>query len=112
MTPDDTIRLRHIADALESAIHFVKGRRREDLDKDQMLCFALVRALEIVGEAASKVSDQTRQEQAQVPWATIVGMRHRLIHAYFDIDLEILWTTATEAAPVLLAQIKPLLDSH
>lgn len=101
MKPDDAIRLRHIADALEAAINFVKGRRREDLDNDQMLAFGLVHALQIVGEAASKISDETRNEQPQIPWATIIGMRHRLVHAYFDIDLGILWTTATQAAPVL-----------
>jgi uncharacterized protein with HEPN domain len=110
MTPDDRIRLHHIADALESAIRFVQGRRREDLDKDQMLVFALVHALQIVGEAAGKVSAEMRSEQPVIPWATIVGMRHRLVHAYFDIDLDILWTTAVEAAPALLAQIKPLLE--
>jgi uncharacterized protein with HEPN domain len=110
MTPDDRIRLHHIADALESTIRFVQGRRREDLHNDQMLVFALVHALQIVGEAANKMSTEARDEQPQIPWAIIVGMRHRLVHAYFDIDLDILGTTATEAAPALLAQIKPILD--
>ena len=111
MKPDDRIRLHHIADALNSAIRFVQGRRREDLDSDEMLAFALVHALQIVGEAAGKVSAETRAQRPGVPWSTMIGMRHRLVHAYFDINLDILWTTAAEAAPALLAQIQPLLDA-
>jgi uncharacterized protein with HEPN domain len=110
MKPDDRVRLHHIVDALKSAMRFTQDRRREDLDKDEMLAFALVHALQIVGEAASKISIETRDEHPRIPWATIIGMRHRLVHAYFDINLDVLWTTATEAAPALLAQIKPLLD--
>jgi uncharacterized protein with HEPN domain len=110
MKRDDLIRLNHIADALRSAIGFTQGRRREDLDNDQMLAFALIHALQIVGEAASKISLETRNEHSQIPWATIIGMRHRLVHAYIDINLNLLWTTATESVPALLAQIEPLLD--
>ncbi|SEE46691.1 Uncharacterized conserved protein, contains HEPN domain [Rhizobiales bacterium GAS188] len=107
MTPDDHVRLRHMADALRSVIRFTEGRHRDDLDKDEMLAFALVHAIQIVGEAASKISVETRDEHPQIPWAAVIGMRHRLIHAYFDINLDILWVTATEAAPALLAQIGP-----
>jgi uncharacterized protein with HEPN domain len=110
MKPDDRVRLHHIVDALNSTIRFTVGRRRDDLDKDEMLAFALVHALQIVGEAASKISIDTREQNPQIPWATIIGMRHRLVHAYVDIDLDLVWTTATEAAPALLAQVKPLLD--
>jgi len=110
MAPDDRIRIRHIADALESAIRFTQGRRREDLDTDEMLAFALVHAIQIVGEAATRISPETREETLGIPWAAI-GMRHRLVHAYFDINLDILWTTATEAAPDLLAKVSPFLGS-
>ena len=110
MKPDDRVRLHHIVDALNSTIRFTVGRRREDLDKDEILAFALVHALQIVGEAASKISVETRDKHSQIPWAIIIGMRHRLVHAYFDINLDPVWTTGTEAAPALLAQVKPLLD--
>jgi len=110
MSPDDRVRLRHIADALNSAMRFTHGRRREDLDGDEMLAFALVHALQIAGEAAARVSAETRAECPGIPWATMIGMRHRLVHAYFDINFDILWTTAVEAAPALLAQVQPLLD--
>lgn len=110
MKPDDRIRLRHMADALTSIGRFVAGRQRQDLDNDQMLAYALVHALQIVGEAASKITTETRAMHPAIPWAEIIGMRHRLVHAYIDIDLDLVWTTATEAAPALLAQIAPLLE--
>ena len=93
-------------EASEQALTFVAGRERADLDKDTMLRFALTRAVEIVGEAANQVSEAGRAEIAEVPWVQIVGMRNRLIHAYFDIDRGILWDTVQLALPALLAQLK------
>ena len=110
MRAEDRVRLWHIADALNSAIRFTQGRRREDLDNDEMLTFALVHALQIVGEAATRVSTETRDLCPDIPWADVVGMRNRLVHAYFDVNLDILWATAVGAAPVLLAKIEVLLD--
>jgi uncharacterized protein with HEPN domain len=68
---------------------------------------ALSRAVEIVGEAANQVSESGRSELPGVPWPQIVGMRNRLVHAYFDIDRDILWDTVQIALPVLLAQLRP-----
>jgi uncharacterized protein with HEPN domain len=81
MKPDDQIRLRHIADALRTTIRFIEGRNREDLDKDEMLAFALLHAIQIVGDAAVKVSVEFRDQHPQIPWALTTGMRHRLVHA-------------------------------
>jgi uncharacterized protein with HEPN domain len=106
MNPRDRGRLRHIVDALAAATEFVQGRKRSDLDSDQMLLFALVRAIEIVGEAASRISPETRAEMPDVPWPSIMSMRHRLVHAYFDINRDILWTTVTEAAPPVAQSLK------
>jgi uncharacterized protein with HEPN domain len=110
MKPTDRVRLRHIIDALASMIRFTEGRRREDLDKDEMLTFALVYAVQIVGEAANRVSVEFRDRHPEVPWTIIIGMRHRLVHAYSDINYDILWATVTEAAPELLAQVTSLVD--
>ncbi len=73
-----------------------------------MLTFALLRAIEIVGEAAARVSAPTREAAADIPWGLIVSMRNRLIHAYFDIDHEIVWKAATEELPQLLPQVARL----
>jgi uncharacterized protein with HEPN domain len=108
MRPDDRVRIRHIVDAAETARDFVAGRTRADLDTDRMLLFALVRAVEIIGEAASRLSDETRNAAPVVPWPRIVSMRNRLIHVYFDIDHDVLWKTATEEIPQLLTLLRPL----
>ena len=109
MDPRDQVRLQHLADALKSAIRFAQGRQRGDLDTDEMLLFALVRAIEIAGEAASQVTVETRAQLPDLPWASIIGMRNRLVHAYFDIDRDILWTTVAEAAPPLAERLKNVL---
>jgi uncharacterized protein with HEPN domain len=109
MNPRDRVRLQHLVDALNSAIRFVQGRERDDLDTDEMLLFALVRAIEIAGEAASQVTAETRARLPDLPWSSIVGMRNRLVHAYFDINRDILWTTVTEAAPLLAERVKNVL---
>jgi uncharacterized protein with HEPN domain len=92
-------------DAAESALQFVTERSRADLNSDRMLLFALVRAVEIIGEAAGKVSPEAQAELAQVPWSALIGMRNRLIHAYFDVDRDILWATVTSSLPELLKQL-------
>jgi uncharacterized protein with HEPN domain len=111
MNPPDRARLRHLVDALNAATRFVLGRTRSDLDTDEMLLFALVRAVEVAGEAASRVTADTRSELPDVPWNSIVGMRNRLVHAYFDVDRDILWTTVTVAVPPLLKRLAEELDA-
>lgn len=75
-----------------------------------MLRFALVRAVEIVGEAAAKVSVETRQLAPGIPWREAVGIRNRLIHAYFEVDLDVLWRTAQDDLPQLHQSLQALLD--
>ena len=94
-----------MVDAIEASSTFIAGRSRQDLDTDRMLVFALVRAVEIIGEAASRLSSEGRAEVPGLPWSSIVGMRNHLIHAYFDVDLDILWNTVTQALPPLGDQI-------
>lgn len=81
MRADDQIRLRHMVDAAEDVQRFIAGRRRAELETDRMLLFALVRAIEIIGEAAGKVSTETQDLHAEIPWQAIIGMRNRLVHA-------------------------------
>ena len=111
MKPDDRIRLMHIEDALGHAIRFTEGRGWADLDTDPMPTFALLYAIQTVGEAANNISLETRDQHPLIPWPAIIGMRHRLVHSYADVDHDILWTTATEAAPELLAKVTRILAS-
>lgn len=71
-----------------------------------MLVLALIKCVEIIGEAANKVSEECRQELQGIPWADIVGMRHRLIHGYFDINLDIVWRTVKQELPELISELK------
>ena len=111
MRPDDRIRLQHMADALSTAIRFTERRSLEELDKDAMLSFSLRYAVQIVGEAANKMSQEMREQHPQFPWSDIIGMRHRLVHGYIDIEPDILWKTVTEDAPLLLAQVTAILEA-
>ena len=107
MPPEDNARIVHMIEAAQSAVKFCHGRKRSDLDNDEMLLFAIVRAIEIIGEAASKVSLQRRASIPAVPWPSIISMRNRLAHAYFDINCGIVWETATVEVPELLALLLP-----
>ena len=109
MQREDAIRLRHMLDAAEEAARFVAGASRSDLDTNRMLAFALVRAIEIVGEAAGKVSQETRIAYPDLPWRDMLGMRNRIIHAYFDIDLDRVWDTVTEDLPPLADRLRAVL---
>src|SRR5215210_5858252 len=95
MRDDDRVCILHMVDAAEAVAQFVAGRTRDDLEQDRMLLFALAHAIEILGEAANKVSPEVRAVAPQIPWAAIVAMRNRLIHGYFDINTTIVWKTAT-----------------
>jgi uncharacterized protein with HEPN domain len=108
MRPEDRVRIQHILDACESIARFLAGRQREDLDADEMLLFALLRAVEIIGEAATRVSEEARSLLPAVPWARIVAMRNRLIHGYFEVNNDIVWRTATEDVPTLAAALAHL----
>lgn len=99
---DDLTRLKHIRDAAMTAINFVKNRDREDLDNEQMLSLALVRLVEIMGEAANNVSLTCQTSYPQIPWREIVGMRNRIVHAYFDVDLDVIWQVVKDDLPKLL----------
>jgi len=109
MNEADVIRLRHMADAAAEALEFARGRSRSDLDTDRMLLRALVKDVEIIGEAAAKVTEATQRKTAAIPWQAIVTMRNRLVHGYFDINFDIVWSTITDDLPALLVALEKLL---
>ena len=112
MRREDEVRLRHMLDAAREALVFADGRKRGELETDRMLVLSLVKDIEIVGEAANQVSDAARAQFAEIPWQDIVAMRHRLVHAYFDINLDILWRTVQQDLPELADAIERILDQR
>lgn len=107
MPEQDDIRMRHMLDAAREAVSFAQGRTRGDLDTDRQLVLALVKDVEIVGEAATRVAEPARRRLPEIPWERLVGMRNRLVHAYFDINLDIVWKTVTEDLPGLISLLEP-----
>jgi uncharacterized protein with HEPN domain len=103
---DDLTRLKHIRDSAKEALSFVNDRTREDLDRDRMLSLALVRLIEIMGEAANHVSEPCQAKYFQIPWRPIIGMRNRIIHAYFNVDLDIVWQVITQDLGSLLIEVE------
>lgn len=110
MLRNDLVRVHHMLDATREALEFVAGKTREDLDADRVLSLACTRLLEVVGEAASQVSQEFRAQHPQVPWAQIVSMRNRLIHAYFDVNLDVLWETLATDLPSLLKDLEEIVE--
>jgi len=110
MQKDDAVRLRHMLEAAREALSFAQGRTRQDLDTDRMLTFSLVKAIEILGEAAARTSDDLRNQYPSIPWPQITAMRNRLIHAYFDINLDRIWDTVTDDLPPLVADLEQIIS--
>jgi uncharacterized protein with HEPN domain len=98
-------------DTAREAESFSRNKSRKSLDTDRKLALALVKCIEIIGEAAAQISNESREALPQIPWSDIIAMRNRLIHAYFDINLDILWKTVIEDLPPLISELEKILDS-
>jgi len=92
------------------AVGLAKGRTRGDIDTDRLLNLSLVRLLEIVGEAAARLSSETRDHYPHIPWPDIIGLRNRLIHGYDIVDFDILWDIVNDDLPPLIAQLHEVVD--
>lgn len=110
MRPEDEIRLRHMLDDATEALEFLADRSLGDLADDRKLALALVKEIEIIGEAAFQMADQSRAEISDIPWPAVINMWHRLVHAYHDINLNAVWSTVLEDLPPLIEALKKFLD--
>jgi uncharacterized protein with HEPN domain len=111
MQGEDAIRIRHMLDAAQEAVSFTKGKKRQDLDANRMLALSLIKLIEIIGEAASGLTAELRQQHADIPWQDIVSMRNRLVHAYFDIDLDRVWDTMIGDLPRLIMDLQQMAET-
>ena len=108
---DDTILLTDMLDYARRAVIAIEGQSREALDTDTVLVGALERFVEIIGEAASRLSVTTRECEPEIPWHEIIAMRNRLVHGYFAVDLDILWTVVNDDLPELIDALDRLIKS-
>jgi len=98
---DDKVYLRHILDAIERIERYVQGVEQEEFEAEELLQDGVIRQLEIIGEAARRVSSDLKALYSEVPWRDIVDMRNKLIHDYFGVDVELVWMTAKRDVPAL-----------
>jgi uncharacterized protein with HEPN domain len=105
----DKASLCHMLDHVTEAIAVAEGRSRTDLESDRLLNLALVRLLEIVGEAATRVTEDRRCRSPEIPWADIIGLRNRLIHGYDVVDFDILWDIVRDDLPPLATELRKAL---
>ena len=106
---ETVVRLRHMLDAANEAVALSRDRLRQDLDTDRMLNLALVRLLEVIGEAANRISDDEHSRYNEIEWAQIISLRNRLIHGYDEVDFDILWQIITGDLPVLVTKLEHIL---
>ncbi len=109
---DDFPRLHHILDAAQRARGHLKGKKRADLDEDDLLGLGLIRLLEIIGEAAWGISEELRAKYPEIAWRQMSSMRNRLIHGYFDVNYDLVWETVMAELPPLMRQIKGVLKKE
>jgi uncharacterized protein with HEPN domain len=102
---DTLIRLQDMRDHAQEAVTLIQGRSRTDLNADRVLSLALVRLLEIVGEAANRLPRDVQDRYSAIPWPEIIGLRNRLIHGYGAIDLDIVWRILSADLPPLVAAL-------
>jgi uncharacterized protein with HEPN domain len=96
-------------DSAKEAVEFAAGNSREDLDEDRKLLLAIIKSIEIIGEAASKVTEACKAKNDNIPWNDIIGMRNRLSHGYFDVNLDIVWQTVKTDLPDLIKALEEAL---
>jgi len=107
MAHDDAVYLGHMLDMTRRAVKAIKSKSRAKYDKDDMLRLGLTHLVQVIGEAASKVSEKFQREHPEIPWRKIIGMRHRIVHDYMRVDEDVLWQVVTTDLPALL----PLLEA-
>jgi uncharacterized protein with HEPN domain len=111
MASPDAFFLRHMIDALRRLEAYVTGTTREGSRENPVLQDAVLRQLTVLGEAAGKVSPAVTRSHPDIPWPDVTGIRHKLVHDYFVIDVDVVWTTATEDAPALQLLVEAALEN-
>lgn len=107
----DLLRLNHMLDGAMEIVEFTNNKARKDLD-NRLLNLAIVHLLEIIGEAANGISEETKNKYQGIPWYALIGMRNRLIHGYFNTDLDVVWETTQTDIPDLIIELKKIIKTE
>jgi len=111
MQRDDGAFLLDMLDSAQEAVSIVGDQTLTEFSEDRLNQLSVLKLIEIVGEAANQVSDETREAHPNIPWKDVINMRHRLVHGYFDIDYEIVWNTVNTDLPALIDKLEPIVGS-
>ena len=110
-SPDrDRLHLLYMLDVAEHSQQFIKDRARDDLHNDRSLQFMLAKAVELIGESANQISNELRVRNSQIPWRKIIGMRHVLVHNYWQVEMDVLWDTVIVDIPLLIDELRRILN--
>lgn len=106
MPPDDSVYVGHMLEMVRKAVDKMRRKRRGDFDDDENLRLALAHLIQIVGEAANRVSPAYRAAHPDIPWTEIIGMRHKIVHDYLGVDYDIVWEVVTVDLPLLVRDLE------
>ena len=108
----DKNRLEHMLQAIERICRYTKGKNFEDFIADDMMYYAVVKNIEILGEASNMLTEKFRQAHPKTPWKQVNGMRNYIVHEYFQVDNNVVWDVITNDLPILEQQIKEYLTEE
>ncbi len=111
MPKDDLVYVGHMLDIARQVVEKVRDKARRDFDEDDNLRLALCHLLQMIGESARRVSPEFQKIHADLPWKAIIGMRHKVVHDYLNVDEDIVWDTATQEMAPLISQLEKLSPS-
>jgi uncharacterized protein with HEPN domain len=102
--------LRDMLENAEKALSFVEGMNFEEFKKDDKAVYAVIRAFEIIGEAARQIPEKIRKANPDIPWREITGMRNKLTHEYFGVNTKVVWRTVHEDLPIIIPLLRKMLE--
>src|SRR3954463_10768844 len=108
MPQGDLLYLGHMLDVTVQAVEKIRGKSREEYEADQNLRLALAHLVQLIGEAARRGSPQSQQTYSQIPWRDVIGMRHKIVHDYLDVDFDVVWEVVTTDLPELISLLIPI----
>ena len=110
MHKDDLVYAGHMLDMSQKALSLIQGKERQDYNSDEALRLALAHLIQVIGEAARQISQAFAETNPQIPWKAIVGMRHKVVHDYMNVDEDVVWDTVTRELPPLMNELKKIVS--
>jgi uncharacterized protein with HEPN domain len=107
---EDSLYARHMFESAQKALIFVTGKTRDDYQQDEVLWLALMHLVQTIGEAARNTSKDFQSEHPEIPWKSIMGIRHRIVHNYTDVDEEVIWRTINDDLAPLIQALEPFIS--